>query len=115
MQFLFKSRHPHAVEFRDLTEQRVRFVFRRLGQLIPHAEVQLSDVNGPRGGIDKRCQVKLQAQGIGPVVVASVATDWRTALDQALARAIRFLMRMRRRSRDPRREQHQRQRLRLDS
>jgi hypothetical protein len=26
---LFKSRHPHATELRDLTERRVRFVLRR--------------------------------------------------------------------------------------
>ncbi len=29
MQVLFKSRHPHATELRDLTERRVRFVLRR--------------------------------------------------------------------------------------
>ena len=25
-------------------------------RLVPRAEVQMSDVNGPRGGIDKRCR-----------------------------------------------------------
>ena len=92
MQVLFKSRHPHATDLRDLTERRVRFVLRRLGWLVPRAEVQMSDVNGPRGGIDKRCQVQLQTDGAGSVVVASVANDWRTALDNALARAARLLM-----------------------
>jgi hypothetical protein len=100
MQVLFKSRHPQAAELRDLTERRVRFVLRRLGWLVPRAEVQMSDVNGPRGGIDKRCQVELRTQGAGPVVVASVAGDWRTALDNALARAARFLMRLWRRGSD---------------
>ena len=103
MQVLFKSRHPHATELRDLTERRVRFVLRRLGWLVPRAEVQMSDVNGPRGGIDKRCQVQLQTDGAGSVVVASVASDWRTALDDALARAARLLMRLLRRGSDSRR------------
>jgi ribosome-associated translation inhibitor RaiA len=103
MQVLFKSRHPQAAELRDLTERRVRFVLRRLGWLVPRAEVQMSDVNGPRGGIDKRCQVELRTDGAGSVVVASVANDWRTALDNALARAERFLMRLWRRGRDSRR------------
>ena len=88
MQVLFKSRHPQATDLRDLTESRVRFVLRRLGWLVPRAEVQLSDVNGPRGGIDKRCQVELRTDGGGSVVVTSVASDWRTALDNALARAL---------------------------
>jgi ribosome-associated translation inhibitor RaiA len=103
MQVLFKSRHPQATDLRDLTERRVRFVLRRLGWLVPSAEVQMSDVNGPRGGIDKRCQVELKTDGAGSVVVASVAKDWRTALDNALARAARFLMRLWRRSSDTRR------------
>ena len=103
MQVLFKSRHPRAADFRDLTERRVRFVLRRLGWLVPRAEVQMSDVNGPRGGIDKRCQVELRTDGAGSVVVAAVASDWRTALNTALARAARFLMRSWRRGSDSRR------------
>ncbi|MEY4429226.1 MAG: hypothetical protein RLZZ182_1915 [Pseudomonadota bacterium] len=105
MQVLFKSRHPQATELRDLAERRVRFVLRRLMWLVPHAEVQMSDVNGPRGGIDKRCQVALRTDGGGSVVVASVAGDWRTALDQALARAARYVLRTWRRGHDTRRLQ----------
>lgn len=103
MQVLFKSRNPQAAELRDLTERRVRFVFRRLVWLVPRAEVQMSDVNGPRGGIDKHCQVALKTDVAGTVVVASVASDWRTALNKALVRAARFLMRALRRDSDSRR------------
>lgn len=103
MQVLFKSRHPQSTELRDLTERRVHFVLRRLSWLVPRAEVRLSDMNGPRGGVDKLCQVELKTDGAGSVVVAAVAKDWRTALDQALARAARFLMRLWRRGGDSRR------------
>ncbi len=103
MQVLFKSRHPQATDLRDLTERRVRFVLRRLGWLVPRAEVQMSDVNGPRGGIDKRCQVELRTDGAGSVVVTSVASDWRTALDKALARAARLLVHVSSRGKDTRR------------
>ncbi|RZL45803.1 MAG: HPF/RaiA family ribosome-associated protein [Variovorax sp.] len=103
MQVLFKPRHPQAIDLREMTERRVRFVLRRLGQTIPRAEIQMSDVNGPRGGADKRCQVALHTDGLRPVVVSSAAGDWRTALDDALARAARFLLRLRRRSTDSRR------------
>ena len=106
MQVLFNSRHSQAADMRDLTERRVRFVLRRLGWLVPRAEVQMSDVNGPRGGIDKHCQVELRTDGAGSVVVTSVAKDWRTALDQALARAARLLMRLWRRGNDARRLRH---------
>ena len=106
MQVLFKSQHPQATELSDLAEHRVRFVLRRIGWLVPRAEVQMSDVNGPRGGIDKRCQVKLRTDGAGSVVVASVASDWRTALDNALTRATRFLLRLWKRGHDARRLRH---------
>ncbi|HSI50264.1 MAG TPA: HPF/RaiA family ribosome-associated protein [Ideonella sp.] len=102
MQVLFKSRDPQADELRDVAQRRARFVFRRLGWLAPKAIVQLSDVNGPRGGIDKRCQVEIRSGVAGTVVVASVAHDWRTALDNALSRALRFLVRQWRRGNDKR-------------
>jgi hypothetical protein len=47
--------------------------------------------------------VELRTDGAGSVVVAAVASDWRTALDNALARAARFLMRQWRRGSDSRR------------
>ena len=103
MKVLFKARAPQANDMRDLTERRVRFVLRRLGWLVPRAEVHMSDVNGSRGGIDKRCQVELKTDGSGSVVVTSVAREWRTALDNALARAARSLMRLWRRDTDSRR------------
>ena len=103
MQVLFKSRDPQADELRDVAQRRMRFVFRRFDWLIPKATVSLSDVNGPRGGIDKRCQVEIRSDVAGTVVVTSVASDWRTALDNALARAARFLMRQWRRGIDNRR------------
>ena len=103
MKVLFKARDPEAHDLRDLTERRVRFVLRRLGWLVPRAEVQMSDVNGGRGGIDKRCQVELKTDGAGSVIVTSIASEWRTALDRALARAARALMRVWRRDADTRR------------
>lgn len=103
MQVLFKSRHPHAAQMQELTERRVRFVLRRLGWLIPRAEVYMSDLNGPRGGLDKRCQVELRTDGAGSVFVTAVAADWRSALDNALERAARLLMRLWRRGHDSRR------------
>jgi len=107
MKVLFKARDPHAQELRDLTERRVRFALRRLVWLVPRAEVQMSDVNAGRGGIDKRCQVELKTDGAASVVVTSIAREWRTALDRALARATRSLMRLWRRDTDTRRLRRQ--------
>ncbi len=93
MQVHFESRDPEAAHLRDLVERRVHFAMRRLTWLVPRAEVQLADVNGPRGGIDKRCQIELKTDGAGSIVVTSMARDWRSALERALTRAARALLR----------------------
>ena len=108
MQVIFESRDPEGAQMRDLAVRRARFVMRRLGWLVPRARVQLSDVNGPRGGIDKRCQLELKTDGRGCVVITAVARDWRSALDSALGRAAQLVMLnwRRRQARDQHRPGH---------
>jgi hypothetical protein len=93
MQVVFESRDPDGVQMRELAVHRVRFVMRRLSWLVPRATVHLADVNGPRGGIDKRCQLEFKTEHVGTVVVTSMAHDWRSALEGALSRAARTLVR----------------------
>ena len=101
MQIIFESRAADGNQMRDLSVERVRFVLRRLTALVPRAKVQFSDVNGPRGGVDKRCQVELSTETVGTVVIASLARDWRTALDRSLGRAARVLTRSSQRHQKP--------------
>jgi ribosome-associated translation inhibitor RaiA len=95
MKVLFKSRDPEAIAMHELAKARSEFVFRRLAWLISKATVSLSDINGPRGGVDKRCQVEVQVNRENKVVATSIARDWRGAIDLALARAVRSLVRRR--------------------
>jgi hypothetical protein len=71
MQVIFESRDTDGGQLRDLSIARVRFALRRLASGVPRAKVQLSDVNGPRGGVDKRCQVELSTEAMGMVVIVS--------------------------------------------
>ncbi len=101
MQVVFETREPDAAPWRPLAERRLRFVMRRLRWLVPQARIRLSDTNGPRGGVDKRCQVELHTAGLGTVVVTAVARHWREALDRALSRAAQTRLRNWRRARRP--------------
>lgn len=101
MQVIFESRDADGTQLRDLSVQRVHFALRRLSALVARAKVQFSDVNGPRGGVDKRCQVELKTDHSGTVVIASLARDWRTALDRSLSRATRVLARSVQRNNKP--------------
>lgn len=103
MQVLFESRVADGGRLRAVAVRRLRFALRRLGWLVPRARVLLSDVNGPRGGVDKRCQIEFRTARDGTVVITSMSRDWHGALDAAIARASRVLVRLWQRGREHRR------------
>ena len=109
MQVIFESRDAEGAQMRDLSVERVRFALRRLTSFVPRVKVQFFDVNGPRGGVDKRCQVELSSDSAGTVVISSLAHDWRTALERSLARATRVLTRSLQRNHKPVRGRSERQ------
>ena len=69
------------------TEQRMAMALGWAGERMRKLAVSLSDINGPRGGIDKQCQVEFKTHGNGRIVTTALAADWRSALESALARA----------------------------
>jgi hypothetical protein len=93
MQVIFETPQPEDAQLRKLLEHRVRFVMRRLVWLVPRVRVYMSDVNGQRGGVDKRCQVELVTESVGSVVISSTARNWHIALQDALTRATQVLKR----------------------
>ena len=56
-------------ELRDLICKRLGFALDVFGDNISTVSVYLSDVNGPRGGVDKRCQITVAVRGVGDVLV----------------------------------------------
>lgn len=92
-------------EWRSLADRRVRFVMRRLRDEIMFVHVRLVDVNGPRGGVDQLCQLQLDTTAHGKVVVSAVQANAAAALNAALRRAARTLVRLWQRSRRPARPQ----------
>lgn len=95
MLVLFKADDPQAVSLKQWVHERVGFVLRRQAWLIAQAVVRLTDINGPRGGVDKRCVVEVVSAHAGRVVVTASASDWRAALDMALDRAVALINRLR--------------------
>lgn len=96
------SGEPQA--WRQQVEQRVRSVLHRLQGQVQQARVSLRDINGPKGGVDKQCQIMLTTAGYGQLVIVSKAEDAQGALNQALQRATHSLARLWQRKRRPARQ-----------
>ena len=84
-------------------ERRLSFALARLSGRVHAVDVRLADVNGPRGGVDKRCRLQLSLRQLEPIVVTAVEVDYRTAVDRAARKAERALARRLERTRAGRR------------
>lgn len=89
--------HIHAQDF-TLTEGLREHVARRLAYALNHGRdsvsrivVRLSDVNGPRGGVDKRCGIEIRLKGASAVAIEDIEADLYVAIDRAAERAGRTL------------------------
>jgi hypothetical protein len=51
-----------TADLRDYVQRQVRFALGRFAGRIKTLSVQLSDVNGPRGGVDKCCDIRVDAR-----------------------------------------------------
>lgn len=78
---------------RDHAERRLRFALTCCNDHILKIVMRLSDINGPRGGKDKRCHLQVVLSGLPDVVIEDVETDMYVAIDRATDRAGRTLLR----------------------
>ena len=83
--------------------RRIDFQLRRLGTALSAVVVRLSDVNGPKGGNDKRCQVIIRRSGLRPIAVEELRADAYAAIDVAVERAAHAAARGLKRARSKRR------------
>lgn len=87
---------------RQHAEQRAQALLRRFSRAVSAVVVRIADVNGPKGGVDKRCQVTVRGPGLDASSRESSADAW-AAVDAAVARAAAALGRALDRSRSLRR------------
>lgn len=74
-------------------ERRLRFALGRFGRRVAEVLVRVADVNGPRGGPDKRCRIAVRLLPGRPVVVEDTDADLHVAVDRAADRAGRTVSR----------------------
>ncbi|WP_151632023.1 HPF/RaiA family ribosome-associated protein [Noviherbaspirillum aerium] len=78
---------------RDHVVRRLRFALDRTQQSINAIIVRITDHNGPKGGIDKQCQIQLRIPGLPPVIVTGKAASIAEAVDVTVHRAAQVITR----------------------
>ncbi|MGB2832700.1 MAG: HPF/RaiA family ribosome-associated protein [Methylotenera sp.] len=85
---------------RDYTKQRMQFALNRNDKHVTKVKVRLADINGPRGGVDKRCQIELALSGKNNILIEDIEADLYVAIARACDRCARTLARKLERSRE---------------
>jgi putative sigma-54 modulation protein len=70
----------------DLVTRRLELALDIFEDRIGETSVYLMDLNGPRGGVDKLCQISVRVSGIGDVVVRETGTTLPAAINRAARR-----------------------------
>ncbi|MEQ1600974.1 MAG: HPF/RaiA family ribosome-associated protein [Methylophilaceae bacterium] len=78
---------------RDYTKRRMQFALNRNDKYITRVQVRLADINGPRGGVDKRCQIDVSLASHNDIVIEDTETNLYVAIDRASERCSRTLTR----------------------
>jgi hypothetical protein len=84
---------------------RIETAFSKLRGEVISVELLVEDVNGPRGGIDKKCQIVVNLRKMASVAVSVEKATFSKAISQTISRARRAASRkvQRRSIRAPRR------------
>jgi ribosomal subunit interface protein len=74
-------------ELRVHVRERLQLALGRFARSIDRVWVYLRDVNGPRGGLSKKCRIVVELPRRGRVVVTGVDTDIFAAITRTASRA----------------------------
>ena len=85
---------------KDYIGRRLNFAFDRYAARIRRVQVRLSDINGPRGGSDKRCKLVVEMADRPAIVVEDTSADLYMAIDRSIGRAVQTVGRNVDRGRD---------------
>jgi ribosomal subunit interface protein len=100
MQLDIQTRNfPLTRAIRGYVERRIGFALSSRDEHINQIRVRLSDINGPRGGEDKCCQIHVVLPKLADVIIEDTETDLYVAIDRAVDRASRNVDRRLSRSR----------------
>ena len=76
---------------RQHVSTRLAYALNHGRDIVTRIVVRLSDVNGPRGGVDKCCGIEVRLKGAPALIIEDTQTDLYVAIDRASERIGRTL------------------------
>jgi putative sigma-54 modulation protein len=80
---------------------RISLAFARTQDAIQSVSIIVSDVNGPKGGIDKLCRILIKSSLLPDIVITENQAHISTAIDRCITRARQSLSRKLKRNKQP--------------
>lgn len=80
-------------ETREFAERRFLFALSRFDSKIARVSIVVTDTNGPRGGIDKVCQVVIKTRRLGEIYVTGEDSQIEACVARTADRAARSVAR----------------------
>ena len=85
-------------------KDRLNFTLSSRFDQIKSISIKVDDINGPRGGLDKRCQVRIAMPRLKDVIIEDIQADLYVAIFRATDRASRTVKRRLNRLQDKKRK-----------
>ena len=76
------------------TLRRLQFSLHSAGRDVTQIQVRLSDINGPKGGLDKRCHLLIRLSNDADLSIEDTEDDMYVAIDRAIERCKRTMTRL---------------------
>ena len=84
---------PMSPSFRRMVKQRVQLSLSKFDESIVKVSLWLTDLNGPKGGVDKKCQMQIVMPGKPDVIVDVTRDNLYLATNLAISRAAQAVIR----------------------
>lgn len=84
---------PIEADDRAYLRRKLGMKLGKFARAVERVSVRIRDVNGPRGGVDKACTIKVVLAGLPSVVVEQQHASLRNAMDAAMQRTERVVRR----------------------
>lgn len=100
---LLSHRDIQGTDLRDALERRAERLLARVQEQIAELSVSLIDLNGPKGGVDSQCQAQAKLRDGQLVVVRARSEHFGKAIDDAMQKLAKRILRLRKKTVEKRR------------